>query len=774
MVKNRSVRYCSRVLASVLLLPAAIAWGQDDITLEPIEVIGTTPFEGSAIRIEKYPGAAQTADAQDIEEAAVLNFNTFINQEFGSVHATDAVNNPFKPDLHYRGYTVSPLLGLPQGLTVWQDGVRINEPFGDAVNFSLIPLAAIATVDLIPGSNPIFGLNTLGGALNIKTKDGFSHPGLEVQAFAGDFGRMGGHVAYGGSQGDLGWFVVGQTFEEDGWRDFSQSEVQQLFGKLTALTDHGEINFSVAAAENTLRGNGAVPVGLIEREGRDAIFTYPDETSPELLFFNLRGIRNFTDEVSLAWGAYYRSSDKTTFNGDGSEFGQCDPPNSAFVCVEDEGQVFTPSGQPVTYLGDSFSYGTENTSSLEQDGYGLSAQLSSPGLMDGELITGVAVNIADSSYSSSQEIARLTPQRGTEGLGIVNAAAIVQAETSKATYSIFALHRMPLFTPALEWTIGGRYNYHTVELKDRNPDFSSFLGPDTTSLDGKHTFKRLNLFTGLTYDVTETLTVFGNVGQSSRAPTPLELSCANPEAPCRFPNGLVDDPPLEAVVATTVAVGARGGTSSLDWRVALFSSWNKNAIRFQATENQFKSFFENIDKTVHQGIEIGLNYHITPALRLSADYTYLNAEFGDSFSISSPNNPADPTPGGPAIKVEDGDRIPLTPEHIFNVGLDWQATGQLQLGVDVQGNSDQFFRGDEANVDSERVDGFAIVNAHARYAFSENVAVFVRGINLFDAEYATFGVYGEADEVLPNASDNPRFIGPGAPRAFWVGVELQL
>lgn len=771
--------------ASALLLPAGMVWGQEgaeeDIKLAPIEVIGTTPFEGSAVGIRHYPGAAQTADAEDIDNAAVLNFSSFLNQEFSGVHVNHAVNNPFKPDLHYRGFTASPLLGLPQGLSVYQDGVRVNEPFGDAVNFSVIPLAAIESVDLVPGSNPIFGLNTLGGALNIKTKDGFSAPGLEVKAFGGDFGRYGGHFAYGGNEGDLGWFMVGQIIDEDGWRDFSESEVRQFFGKLTMLTDNGEINFSVTAADNTLRGNGAVPVELTKREGRDAIFTYPDETSPELLFLNLRGVHNFNEDVSLAWGAYYRSSDKATFNGDGSEFEECeDPAWAGTLCIEGEDVVYNLAGNPVPFRS-NFPYGTQNTSTIEQDGYGLNMQLSTPGLFEGDLVTGVAVNYASSSYASAQEIARLTNERGTVGLGVINAAAITRATTRKATYSAFFLHRMPVFAPELEWTLGGRYDYHTIEINDRSPSFA-FLGPDTTSLDGDHTFKRLNLFTGLTWDVTEQVTVFGNAGQSSRAPTPMELTCANPEAPCRFPNGLVDDPPLEPVVSTTFALGVRGDTDRLDWRVALFRTVNRNAIRFLATSNRFESYFDNIDKTRHQGVEVGVDWHILPTLLLSLDYTYLDAEFRDDFRYNSPNHPVrvpDPSDPGETMpapgtqQVQKGDRIPLMPKHIFHVGLDWQATDKLLLGVGVQGNSEQIYRGDESNTDPERIDGFVTVNAHARYQFNDNFSVFVRGINLFDEEYETFGVYGEADEVLAGASDNPRFIGPGAPRAFWAGVELQ-
>ena len=106
-----------------------------------------------------------------------------MNRRFTSVFVNEIQGNPFQPDINYRGYTASPLLGTPQGLSVYVDGVRLNQPFGDIVSWDLIPRAAIASTTLIPGSNPLFGLNTLGGALSVQTKNGRSDPGTSVQAF---------------------------------------------------------------------------------------------------------------------------------------------------------------------------------------------------------------------------------------------------------------------------------------------------------------------------------------------------------------------------------------------------------------------------------------------------------------------------------------------------------------------------------------------------------------------------------------------------------------
>ena len=100
-----------------------------------------------------------------------------MNNNLIGVSVNETQNNPYQPDVLFRGFTASPLLGTPQGLSVFQDGVRVNEPFGDAVNWDLIPVNAIADMILIPGSNPVFGLNTLGGSLSVTTKNGRTHKG---------------------------------------------------------------------------------------------------------------------------------------------------------------------------------------------------------------------------------------------------------------------------------------------------------------------------------------------------------------------------------------------------------------------------------------------------------------------------------------------------------------------------------------------------------------------------------------------------------------------
>ena len=200
--------------------------------LEVIEVIGATPL-GADLDTDRIAANVQTASAAEIREQGALDLADFMKRNMGSVFVNEAQSNPLQPDVQYRGFVGSPLLGLPQGLAVYQDGVRINEPFGDTVNWALIPESAIDSVYFVPGSNPLFGLNALGGAIAIRTKDGFDHAGTRAELAHGLVrprrhpGRNGRRV-----RRRLGYFVTASHLDEDGWRDFSPTEAQQVFAKL--------------------------------------------------------------------------------------------------------------------------------------------------------------------------------------------------------------------------------------------------------------------------------------------------------------------------------------------------------------------------------------------------------------------------------------------------------------------------------------------------------------------------------------------------------------
>jgi iron complex outermembrane receptor protein len=166
-------------------------WAQE---LQQVIVIGNAPLPGFGLPLNQIPSNVQTANSSDIQREQTTDVADYLNNNFSGVNVSESAGNPFQLDIYYHGFTASPLLGTPEGLSVYVDGVRVNESFGDTVNWDLIPESAISTVSLISGSNPVFGLNTLGGALSLQTKSGHADPGTEFEAYGGSFGRRSSRV----------------------------------------------------------------------------------------------------------------------------------------------------------------------------------------------------------------------------------------------------------------------------------------------------------------------------------------------------------------------------------------------------------------------------------------------------------------------------------------------------------------------------------------------------------------------------------------------------
>jgi outer membrane receptor protein involved in Fe transport len=749
-----------------MLLSANSALSQDAaeraVEVEAIEVIGVTPTHGTGLPKSKIPANVQSATSQDLERDPSLDLSEYINRNLGSVHVNQAQNNPLQPDVQYRGFTASPLLGLPQGLAVYQEGVRVNEPFGDTVNWALIPQSAIASINLLPGSNPLFGLNALGGALSIQTKDGFSHPGTRGEAYYGSFDRKFVQAEHGGSSGPLSYFLTGEYFDENGWRDFSPSEAKRAFGDIGWRGAESTLDLSITVADTDLIGNGPAPEQLLAID-REALFTRPDITENELLMLNLQGSRVLSDTTLLDGGVYFRSSDIATLNGDDSDFEECEEPGNAGLLCEEEADgeevVLDQDGNPVA-VSDAVEGATVNTSATDQEGYGGSLQTTLLNPLfdrDNQFIVGAAVDLGKADFNSQTELGSLDETRQAVGSGILVGDSFVRVETDVRNYSLYLTDTWSL-TQALALTLSGRYNHTEVELDDQ-------LGE---ALSGDHTFNRFNPAVGATYEFAPALSVYAGYNESNRAPTPVELTCADPNDPCRLPNAFLADPPLDDVVAKTVEAGVRGEWRDINYNLGVFNTVNKDDIIFVSAGTLLsQGFFDNVGDTRRRGVELNLNGVIGERLNWYLDYTYLEAEFRDPLSIASANHPfAD---ANNEIQVEPGDRIPSVPRNLFKAGADYSLLPQLRVGAEVLYNSDQVLRGDESN-QLEPVDGFTVFNLRGEFDINEHVAIFANVDNVFDEDYETFGLLGEADEVLGDDFDSPRFLSPGAPRAGWVGL----
>ena len=729
--------------------------------IDVIDVIGATPL-GGELDTDRIAANVQTASAAQLREQGALDLADFMKRSLGSVFVNDAQNNPLQPDVQYRGFVGSPLLGLPQGLAVYQDGVRINEPFGDTVSWALIPESAIDSVYLVPGSNPLFGLNALGGSIAVRTKDGFDHAGTRAELTTGSFGRFEAQAETGGSFGDgLGYFVTASHLEEDGWREFSPTEAQQLFAKLTSLGERSRYDVSLTRVATDLVGNGAAPADLLELN-REAIFTRPDRTENALTMLSVNGEQMVSPAITLRGNLYVRASNVDTLNGDDSDFEECED-TPGFICEEegdDEELALDENEQPIA-ADESLEGATVNRTNTEQDGGGFALQADFEGLLAGRanrFTIGATHDQADVAFAASTELGTLDATRQAIPGGVFVGEAFTGLETSTSSTGVYVSNIFTLGERTV-LTLSGRWNRTHVVLEDQLDD----------DLDGDHTFQRFNPAVGLTVN-TEAATFYASLSEANRAPSPVELTCADENDPCRLPNAFVADPPLAQVVAKTVEAGVRGAFGSGRWHAGVFRTTNDDDILFVsagALTNQ--GFFDNVGETRRDGVEVNLAGRAGERFAWSVDYTYLDATFRESFAVASANHPG--ALNG-EIEVESGDRLPLVPKQLLKAGLRIAVTEDFTLGTDVYASSGAYFRGDEGNLLDE-LDGYALLSVRAEYRLSERARLFASIDNLLDEEYETFGVFGEADEVLGDDFEEPFFVGPGAPRAAWLGVRVE-
>src|SRR5262245_43872814 len=319
--------------------PAAAQAPEADkpVSLPPVVVIGETPVPALGTPIEKYAGNVQTIPAERIDNQNLLDISDTLYRNFGSVNINGSQGNPWQNDLTYRGFLASPLAGSPIGLSMYVDGMRFNDGFGETINWDLIPQSAIANIDVIPGSNPIFGLNTLGAALWLPTRLGFAYPGAKLEAWGGSFGRWAVNGEYGGSYGPFDAYLTFNILDDDGWRAHSSSELRQFFGKLGYRTSQTDVTVSFAYANNNLTGNGLAPESLIAQDRR-AVYTFPDHTRNLMDLVNITGSRWLTDDLLVSGNTFYRYYKRTTSHGDVET-----------SCVDEasDAVAFTPSGQLV-------------------------------------------------------------------------------------------------------------------------------------------------------------------------------------------------------------------------------------------------------------------------------------------------------------------------------------------------------------------------------------------------------------------------------------------
>jgi iron complex outermembrane receptor protein len=814
--------------ASVALLAAAgPAAAQDGATaLQEISVIGTTPLGGDGLDRDKVPANVISVTSDTLRGANAPTVQDALSRTTPSVSLNDVTGNPFNKELFFRGFQASQQNGAPQGLAVYQNGVRLNESFGDTVNFEFIPTVAIDQLDIWT-NNPVFGLNALGGALSFQTKNGFTYQGTEFEFQAGSFGRFEGSGQYGVQVGNWAGYLAIEGARDGGWRDFSESNLKRVFGDVGYKSDSAEIHLNFTYADSKLGVVGPTPFELLEQRRRN-VYTGDQINENEMGMLNLQGKFELSDAWSLQANAYYRKYKSDRVDGNDTDVRPCpaDGPDAGFLCLEaddfgaEEGDPRLLVRDPVTgrpirntfYPEDEDDFGPGTTpgsierSRIRTDAAGGTLQATNQSELFGfknHFVVGAAYDFGKTDFQGSSELCIIPGDLQCIGTGqsyytqIPGGLTPVDITAKNHYFGLYATDTLDL-TDRLSATIGGRWNYAKLTIKDHGTlqPLNEDGVADGPGLDGSHKFDRFNPMGGLTYKITPAITGFASYSESNRAPTALELGCSDPTRPCPLESTLVSDPPLDQVITRTGEAGFRGRHEALggvlNWSASVYRANNTDDILNVPSEISGRGYFLNAGKTRRQGVELATQL-VTETWMLYANYSYVDATFRKAINLASPNNPASGgfgedddddggdddrrvqralPPGDGEIRVNKGDRLTGIPDHQLKFGGAYRVTPKWTVGADAVIMAGQYYLGDEGN-QNKKVPGYAVFNVNTSYQVTDQFRIFGGIRNLFDKKYETYGTYFETDDIGFLGLEDSRSLTPARPLSVYVGLNYK-
>ncbi|MBC6497208.1 MAG: TonB-dependent receptor [Alphaproteobacteria bacterium GM7ARS4] len=793
--KKQSVRWRRSIgvvaAMTLLCLPISRTGHAETTELPTIHVHAPTPLHHSGMVVDDVPHNVHIVqpDTYNSNDLAAM-----IHSQLGSLTIHDVQNNPYQKDVSLRGYIASPLLGSPQGIAFYQNGSRFNDVFGDVIQWDTLPTFAIESVQVIPGANPVFGLNAIGGAISVNMKNAFSQPHHQIALSGGSFAQSNNVVEVRHVSFDKTWgsYLGGTYFREDGWRDFSSSRVGQIYGDVTKKTDKLTWSLNVSASDSELVGNGPTPEDLLAVEGRDAIYTHPDRTENENILFATQASYIMDSKWTFRGNAHVRLRERSTLNGDEFEAEECDVGGDEFFvtdedAVDADGDCLDEDGNKASDIDDVedaiiLSTGDAleeddlpdglddddiaalNTSTTESSDISLTGQAHYDDIFYGRpfsAIFGVNYHYGQVEYHSQTTLGMFDATRGVSSLALlVGGETPVDLETTQHHVGTYFTSSYELLS-ALTLTVDGRYNRTTIELENTG-------GAHNNDLNGDHVYSRYNPGASLLWRVSPLFQLYGRYGEGNRTPTASELACADPEQPCRLPNAFLADPPLEHVVNRSYELGMRGrytdASVTWQWHTSLFSGHNHNDILFVAGNAIGTGYFTNAGRTRRQGIEFGVQ-GTTKSLRYALNYAFVDAEYRTDEVLPSGEayeNLDDALCDDDGCYVKKGNAIPGIPRHNIKGGITL-FVDNVSFGVEGIYTARQYLRGDDVNA-FDPIPSAVVFNLKAGYQLFDNLDVHLDVYNLLDEEYETFGIIAEPE--LDAGGRSPRFLGPGAPRTF--------
>jgi outer membrane receptor protein involved in Fe transport len=715
-----------------------------------------------------------TTTDSDIQREGTQQIQQALQQQVPGVIVSDTAGNPLRSEVSFRGFDASPVSGRSQGLAVYQNGVRINEAFGDTVYWDVIPSNAIASTSIV-SNNPSFGLNALGGAASILMKDGFSYQGGEIDIMGGSFGRAQVGVQAGASSGNAAFYVATEGIKDDSFRDFSDSEVKRFYGDLGLKGSMVELHVSLTAAKNEFGVTTAAPVELLEQRYGNT-FTSPQTSNTEVLMPTLSAQVKATETLNLASVAYFRRLKNRVVDGNLTDVEPCFPANG-FLCLEEDGDIVEDSnGAPIPVGAVAGPLGSIERLNTDSRSWGGSLEAVEKTPLFGrpnQFLAGVSYDHGRSSYDTSSELGTIGEKFVVDGSGIFIGNEPVEIAprnlTSENTYWGLYFSNALDVTDRLTVTLGGRYNHATIKLEDLTGLFDE--------LNVTNRYDRFNPMAGANFKLTPGISLYGGYSESNRAPTPAELGCAEPENPCLIEGFLTDDPPLKQVVGRTGEIGLRGQGKNyggrFTWGAGLFRTLASDDI-LPVTNDDGRAFFLNAGDTLRQGVELSATFETTK-WNVYANYAFIDATLDEC---------SQPDAEGECAFLTEGDRLPGIPRHRFKAGLEYWLTTKWKVGTDLVAASNQpFYRNENAREPEELSDilaGYTRVDLHTSYDITDHIQVYGLIKNLFNQKYGLYGTYfdaGEASDVSQAiggpALTDARTISPSMPFAAYGGVKVK-
>jgi iron complex outermembrane receptor protein len=761
--------------------------GPDKLTTVTVTA---TAIPGATIDIDKIPGNVQILTSDDLIRDGSASLTRALNSNLSSININDDIDDPFQPDILYRGFEASPVLGTPEGLAVYQNGVRINEAFGDTVNWDLFPDVAISEVELI-SSSPVYGRNALGGAVSVTMKNGFNYQSGDLEVEGGSYGLRSVTAQIGMNSGIFGVYVAARGVDGTNWREFSDDRMRDVYAALSLHTDAATLDLSYTRSANVMEGQGPSPVQELALN-RSLVFTGPQNNVNGLNFLTLNGTYKVTDTWSLQSVLYYRQYSQTVSNGNTTDYGPC-LSATGYLCQPDQTTpLYNAAGQTLPDISDGGAnlIGENDYELIQAWSRGATLQVSNKDSLfghDNEFTLGAALDYAANNYYTGAQIGLLNAQlivlpskllvdtpEDSDGAANNGDPEPVSVDSVNKSLGFYVSDTFNV-TQQLAITASGRYNISNINLVDQ-------LG---TNLNGYNRFVHFNPALGATYQLLPTLTLYGGIADNTRTPTPSELECSDPTQLCLLPTNLAGDPPLKQVLSQTTEFGVRGNLPNVldgqvTWNVSAFRTLLENDI-FGIATSVSQGFFQNIGDTRREGFEAGLAYH---GQRWSAyaNYSFVQATFQSALTVPSPSNPFQDENGD--IAVTPGDRMPGIPENRVKLGFDFRIIPQWTVGATLNYVGSFYYVGDESN-QLAPIPGYAVVGLHTSYKPFEHFEVFASVSNLFDKQYATWGILSDptgigGPGIPPNATTNEysivnnRFLSPAPPLEIFGGIRISL